>query len=228
MQPEEVPRGQVPTSSSLRHLPPEVRLLIYAYCLVINGQPIEEPHRYTKAVSSQYPCLPGINSAILQTCRFLYDEASPILYGQNMFLFNSPYSLIRFQMRADPACFSEIKHLSIVVAPEKTQKWIDHMLGKGKSLMKDLERLQDVTIALKGLELEYGGYGCYGRIGEDLMTFIKTIAESVPKTTLQGICVPENNELDVKLPKVRLETGTGRLPGSSCTGFWYGPFMCKD
>ena len=72
------------TASSFLSLPPELRLQIYRYLLChsswIQLHRSENPwYLYTEATS--------LESAILRTCRTIYSEAFPILYGEDTFLY---------------------------------------------------------------------------------------------------------------------------------------------
>lgn len=47
----------------------------------------------------QYTPIPNIDAAILRTCRLVYFEALPVLYGQNVFRFDCAKNIRAFQSK---------------------------------------------------------------------------------------------------------------------------------
>lgn len=87
-------------SSPLLSLPLEIKRAIYSILLV-------SEHRIDKAheklgkkplvlATEDRPAF-NIDSTILRTCRQVYEEALPILYGCNTFCFSDPEDIIRFR-----------------------------------------------------------------------------------------------------------------------------------
>ena len=100
--------------------PLEIREMVYSLLLVAGridypGKLIEK--RFTRLIykEGRRPCgALGIDWTILQTCRRIYNEALPILYGRNNFVFDSPQSIDVFRQQSlvemsgkpcDRACF---------------------------------------------------------------------------------------------------------------------------
>ncbi|KZF21302.1 hypothetical protein L228DRAFT_249108 [Xylona heveae TC161] len=79
----ERPRG-------LLSLPSEIRCEIYWYLLCSHSHPIVFPRPSTIQGNSLIATEPRIWTAILSTCRVVYEEALPILYGQNFFWYTVP------------------------------------------------------------------------------------------------------------------------------------------
>ena len=86
--------------SSFHQTAPEIRHMIYRH-LLVSGESITHPHRMigydeTVAKPGNLPCY-GIDAGFMQTCRVIYEETIPILYGVNEFQFNSPTDIGSFQ-----------------------------------------------------------------------------------------------------------------------------------
>lgn len=72
--------------------------------LLTNLDPIEKAHKHLgskdTALLDNYRPIPHIDAALLRTCRLIYSEALPILYGQNTFEFSSANSIRSFQSKS--------------------------------------------------------------------------------------------------------------------------------
>ena len=81
-------------------LPVEIRHMIYR-CLLISPGVIDQAHKQLghkeTAMLDNYKPIPNIDAAALRTCRLIYAEALPMLYGLNVFQFSSGSSLRHFQ-----------------------------------------------------------------------------------------------------------------------------------
>ena len=77
-----------PTRYFLDKVPPEIRGLIYEQLLRSRG-PMNKAHKLNGInktfLCKHYSPIDDIDSTILRTCRSVYDEARPILYGLNHF-----------------------------------------------------------------------------------------------------------------------------------------------
>ncbi len=84
-------------------IPAEIRHMAYRQLLTI-PDPIEKAHKHLgskdTALLDNYNPIPHIDAAILRTCRLVYSEALPILYGQNTFEFSSANSIRSFQSKS--------------------------------------------------------------------------------------------------------------------------------
>jgi len=79
-------------------VPVEVRDMIYRYVLV-SSERITRAHDligYKTLVANNHHPIPNIDSRVMQTCRLIYEETLPILYGGNIFEFSSPNSISHF------------------------------------------------------------------------------------------------------------------------------------
>lgn len=80
-------------------LPPEIRHMIWAQVLV-SPDIIQSPNRLltskTPLLTNEYHPIPGLDAVVLRTCRAVYNEALPILYGRNTFFFTSSHALFEF------------------------------------------------------------------------------------------------------------------------------------
>lgn len=72
--------------------------------ILTTPEPIEKPHKHLgskeTALLDNYKPIPQVDSAVLRTCRAIYSEALPILYGQNTFEFSSANAIRSFQSRS--------------------------------------------------------------------------------------------------------------------------------
>ena len=84
-------------------IPVEIRHMIYHHILT-TLEPIEKAHKHLgskdTALLDNYKPIPNIDATILRTCRMIYNEALPILYGQNTFTFSSANSIRSFQSKS--------------------------------------------------------------------------------------------------------------------------------
>ncbi|KAL8784775.1 MAG: hypothetical protein Q9213_003755 [Squamulea squamosa] len=75
--------------SSFTTLPLEIQLQIYEYLLTTSatinkpGTLVESKNRFARGFTDR----PGLEIAVLSTCHQVYDEALPVMYGQNTFSF---------------------------------------------------------------------------------------------------------------------------------------------
>ena len=87
---------------SLFRLPPEIRTMIYQELLVSESR-IRNADRYL--VCTQTPILSerkrihDVDAVFMRTCRSVYDETMPILYGNNVFLFENPDNIRYFRSK---------------------------------------------------------------------------------------------------------------------------------
>ena len=83
-------------------LPPEVRAMIYRK-LLISPDRIDNPayrvglKRIEHKMLGTYAPVAGLDSTILRVCRTVYDEALPVLYGENTFCFPGPDTMATFK-----------------------------------------------------------------------------------------------------------------------------------
>ena len=102
--PENPVKPKEQTECPLFHaVPTEIRHMIYRY-LLTTPDPIQKVHTHLgskeTAMLDQYTPIPDIDAAILRTCRLIYSEALPILYGMNVFQFDCAHNIRGFQSRS--------------------------------------------------------------------------------------------------------------------------------
>ena len=76
--------------------------MVYKF-LLTTPEPILKVHTHLgskeTAMLDQYTPIPDIDAAILRTCRLIYTEALPILYGSNVFQFDCATNIRSFQSK---------------------------------------------------------------------------------------------------------------------------------
>ncbi|KAL6719355.1 hypothetical protein ACLMJK_003594 [Lecanora helva] len=84
-------------------IPNEIREMIY-YQLLTAPEIIEKAHKHLgskdTAMVDNYRPIPDVDATVLRTCRLIYSEALPILYGQNTFAFYSVNAIRSFQSKS--------------------------------------------------------------------------------------------------------------------------------
>lgn len=104
-----VPRSQEDITSTatsicdiLENLPLELRTMIYKRVLKAD-KPLKQTQKFLDPhptlMVTEAPHVEEINTAILRTCRKIYQEAIHILYGTNRFCFRRPKSIEKFGHR---------------------------------------------------------------------------------------------------------------------------------
>lgn len=97
-----IPKSQ-PGCSLFTAIPVEIRHIIYRH-LLVTLDTIERAHKHLgskdTALIDNYQPIPHIDAAVLRTCRLVYSEALPILYGQNTFGFSSANAIRSFQSKS--------------------------------------------------------------------------------------------------------------------------------
>ena len=79
-------------------LPVEVRVMIYRR-LLVSSEPILKAHEligYKTIVAGNHHPISDLDSRLMRTCRAVYEETLPILYGNNIFEFHSPTAISLF------------------------------------------------------------------------------------------------------------------------------------
>lgn len=89
--------------------------MIYSDLLVL-PEPIAHAHKLlgfqSTAMLEHYKPIAGIDAAITRTCRFIHEEANPILYGHNEFEFQSAEAVNHFGTEGLTATYPPSKHSS--------------------------------------------------------------------------------------------------------------------
>ena len=91
-------------------LPPELRLQIYRRLLCHHTRIWIQPHGGRDTITFSPEC------AILRTCRRVYSEAMPVLYGENTFRYSCPTRKRR--VRIPDARLKYTKHLEVEICPD--------------------------------------------------------------------------------------------------------------
>ncbi|MCJ1451424.1 hypothetical protein MMC28_001761 [Mycoblastus sanguinarius] len=81
-------------------IPAEIRQMIFQH-LLISSEPISRAHKLIgckhTALLDSYQPISDIDAAVVRTCRMIYEETTPILYGRNKFEFHGPDVIAAFQ-----------------------------------------------------------------------------------------------------------------------------------
>lgn len=91
--------------STFLTIPPEIRQIIYTN-LLLSKNPIKDAHNLlgnNRSIElAHYNPILDINATVLRTCKAVYKEALPILYGQNTFFFSDPDHILDFKEKSMP------------------------------------------------------------------------------------------------------------------------------
>ena len=116
-------------------------------------QHIANYHRRTSS-TYRYPprvLLPEVTTSLLQTCRIIRCEASPILYSRNLFHFADPTTASNFRWSTDCAQASAIQEIQIKLGSEhykRVSRWVTYFTNRTLSLGQDFSHLRRMTIDL--------------------------------------------------------------------------------
>jgi hypothetical protein len=118
---------------TLLELPYDIRFEIYDILLVSRQYPVSltwqagSTSRKTVALyMSPSPLFRTLEPAILRTCRQIYREAVPVLYGQNLFSINDPLQLTKFMANTAPDNLPLLRSLEICVPwTQDVKPWAD-------------------------------------------------------------------------------------------------------
>ena len=94
------------------------------------------------------PLLPGVSISLLQTCRIIRFEASPILYSRNSFHFSNPATARRFRLGTDCTQAGELQELGISLGCTQATPWLRYLTNCTHSLGHDFPNLRRMTIKL--------------------------------------------------------------------------------
>ena len=170
--PSTTPKPRRPVVSkrkiSFLTLPVEIRLEIYDLLLVMRdkrtGQNTPLDLFPTDSDEAQ------VELDILRTCKQIYDEASPILYSQNIFTTMYAEDITRLILHVGPANFKLIKHLDFYVPfPATPPSWLRlfNMLAKEASGLRSIRLRLDSSFE-RGIWC--GGLG-------DNVSFVRALAK---------------------------------------------------
>ena len=107
-------------------------------------------HMGTKALALSKPLLPDVSTSLLQTCRIIRLEASPILYSRNSFHFYDTATASNFRWATDRAQAGTIQELGIRLGHYTTnfRSWQTYLTKGPLSLGQDFPNLRRMTIDL--------------------------------------------------------------------------------
>ena len=109
-------------------------------------------HRHTssKALALSKPLLPDVSTSLLQTCRIIRHEASPILYLRNSFHFCDSATARNFRWATDCAQAGAIQELGIKFSPptRDVNPWQTRLTKGSLSLAQDFPKVRRLTIDL--------------------------------------------------------------------------------
>ena len=93
--------------------------------------------------------LPGVSVSLLQTCRIIRLEASPILYSKNSFHFADPATASNFRWSTDCAQAKATQEIGIKTGSfQRLRPWVTYLTKRTLSLGQDFPHLRRMTIDL--------------------------------------------------------------------------------
>ena len=107
-------------------------------------------HMNFEARALSKPLLPDVSTSLLQTCRIIRLEASPILYSQNSFHFCDSATARNFRWATDCAQAGAIQELGIKYSPpvRGVDPWQTRLTKGSLSLAQDFPKIRRLTIDL--------------------------------------------------------------------------------
>jgi hypothetical protein len=129
--------------SLLLSLPRELRDRVYHYALVLD-RPVYWPHPpFSKS---------NIGYGLLTTSRQVYEEAAPILYSANKFLFSHPSDCTMFRVVASSKYSENISCAYLRIRDKDLRLWTTYLGSRrqGRCLKNDLPKLKTLWIYLSG------------------------------------------------------------------------------
>ena len=94
---------------------------------------------------SRDPLLPEVTISLLQTCRMIRFEASPILYSKNRFHFTDPVAANNFRWATDSAQARATQEIEIKMC-WPAMRWTAYFTARTFSLGQDFPNLRRLTI----------------------------------------------------------------------------------
>lgn len=97
------------------------------------------------------PLLPQVSTSLLQTCRIIRSEASPILYTKNSFHFSDPATASNFRWSTDCAQAMATREIAIKMGSESHKlvtRWATYLTKPTLSLGEDFPHLRRMIIDL--------------------------------------------------------------------------------
>ncbi|KAF1995632.1 hypothetical protein P154DRAFT_526208 [Amniculicola lignicola CBS 123094] len=146
--------------SLLLSLPRELRDKVYFYALT-SALPFWWP-------TPQTPTRHSLALGLLTTSRQVYEEAAPILYQYNKFLFTHPSDCNIFRVVASPKYSAQITTVYFRIRDKDHRLWTAYLGSKvqERSLKHDLPKLKNLWIFLRcshvGAPFMFGGHGVLG------------------------------------------------------------------
>lgn len=134
-------------------LPFDIRIIIYQQCLVSasdleidSGALYDSVNKRVRLRAQERGLQPGLRSHLIFTCKWIFDEAAPILYGRNRFYFyldDCFDTFFEFVNRINPNTISWIRNLSMRLPA------IDSIFRRGQlkfcfNAVKKLHRLKSI------------------------------------------------------------------------------------
>jgi hypothetical protein len=140
---------------ALLGLPPEIRLQICSYLLIRptlnlcrkpNDPGLWTSNSHNILSSAQRPTInsTALATALLLTCKKIYEEASGVLYSRNTFGFHDPKVLLTFLVQIGQINTGHVRALHIIVPwnQEKWAFWPSELLHKLSSDAKNLRSME--------------------------------------------------------------------------------------
>ncbi|KAI9700732.1 MAG: hypothetical protein M1836_002101 [Candelina mexicana] len=189
------------SSSPFLRLPTELRLNIYKHLLVTSAV-INNPLDSLKQSQNRKKApvtIPGLDAVILQTCRSIYQEAVPILYGDNRFRFMDGTFTEMFATngmglpswyKTVPSRLERIRSMDLIFRAF-WQRWEPNRIA---GLQEDSDNWtrngRALTFpSLRDLALDFTQWNLTGRdyFPEEMTDWLKALLTGVEVLTLKGL-----------------------------------------
>ncbi|MCJ1281396.1 hypothetical protein MMC26_000715 [Xylographa opegraphella] len=161
------PEANSQPQSRFMWLSQELRNQVYELVLVSSG-PIIEPHRQMSEKRDDATTRIGdINSSLVMTCRLIYAEAMPVLYGTlNTFQFTHPTNIRLFSTAEGRRPADYIQRVALVLSKPYLQgfkgraaeakDWVDSLFSMFNTERMLLPRLEELELDLTSWKMQLG------------------------------------------------------------------------
>lgn len=143
-------------------LPFDVRLMVYDECLTASSNitigyrdRFKLPPKFELVGRTETAWSPGcFSNSIVLTCRMLYEEAMPVIYSRNCFVFSYDHMLVAsntfvdFTNRLSPAALTHLRKLKLTFPPllGQSMSLYEDQFSLSLNAMRIIERLQSLHL----------------------------------------------------------------------------------
>ena len=174
-------------------IPAEIRLQVYELLLVSQLNPkrqysawmIGRTHQQKIALQPHAPRFRSLDLGILGTCKKIYNEATPVLYGRNVFSFGDPERMFQVMSLIGPTNTKMIRSLDLWVPWQADHNaWLSLL----RAFARDATGLQSIDIMFT-TNCHYPASFAKGRVERGLGDDVPFIRAFAKIQTLQKILI---------------------------------------